>query len=150
MGYSHTNNSSNSQYKSVLQFPGLNLLLLKYTGSNAALFFWFTHPNVESPSGIAHWLGTVYPFAFAQNTITTGMIAFKIWRQHRHSVDSGVVNVSPLNLLAIMRIIIESAMIYTLQLLILILLFPLQEYAQVIVQNTVIPSIGTPIDPAII
>ncbi|KAF9479179.1 hypothetical protein BDN70DRAFT_879040 [Pholiota conissans] len=118
------------------------ILLLLSISSNAALFFWYTHPGVESPSGIAHWLGTVYPFAFAQNTITTGMIAFKIWRQHRRSRDSGVVNVSHLNLLAIMRIIIESAMIYTLQLLILIVLFPLEEFGQLIIQNTVIPSIG--------
>lgn len=72
------------------------------------------------------------------------MIAFKIWRQHRRSVDSGVISHSSLDLLTVMRIIIESAMIYTLQLLILIILFPLHSLAQLIVQNAVIPSIGEP------
>ncbi|KAF8965381.1 hypothetical protein BDZ97DRAFT_779717 [Flammula alnicola] len=118
------------------------ILLILSISTNAALFFWFTHPNVESPSGVSHWMGTIYPFAFAQNTITTGMIAFKIWRQHRASVVLGVVNNSPLNLLAIMRIVMESAMIYTLQLLVLIILFPLEQFPQLIVQSTVIPSIG--------
>lgn len=120
----------------------MNVTCAKAT--NAALFFWFTHPNVESPTGVARWMGTVYPFAFAQNIITTGMIAFKIWRQHRRSVDSGVISHSSLDLLTVMRIIIESAMIYTLQLLILIILFPLHSLAQLIVQNAVIPSIGEP------
>ncbi|KAF8184795.1 hypothetical protein BJ912DRAFT_974096 [Pholiota molesta] len=122
-------------YKSVLHFPVFDLLLLNHTGSNAALFFWFTHPNVESPSGIAHWLGRSILRIRAKHDHDRD-------DRHRHSVDSGLVHVSPLNLLAIMRIIIESAMIYTLQLLVLIVLFPLQEFAQLIVQNTVIPSIG--------
>lgn len=87
-------------------------------------------------------MATIYPFAFGQNTITTGMIAFKIWRQHRASTILGVTSNSPLDLLGVVRIIIESAMIYTFQLLILIILFPLHHNAQLIVQNAVIPSMG--------
>ena len=87
-------------------------------------------------------MATIYPFAFAQNTITTGMIAFKIWRQHRSSTELGVLNHSPLDLIGVMRIVIESAMIYTFQLLILIILFPVHHNAQLIVQCAIVPSIG--------
>ncbi|KAF8154741.1 hypothetical protein B0H34DRAFT_535864 [Crassisporium funariophilum] len=118
------------------------ILLILSISSNAALFFWFTHPGSQSPQEVMSWLGTVYPFAFAQNTITTGMIAFKIWRQHRASVTLGVAQHSPLDLLGIMRIIVESAMIYTFELLVLIILYPLGSNAQFIVQSAVIPSIG--------
>ncbi|KAH9476022.1 hypothetical protein JR316_0011591 [Psilocybe cubensis] len=54
----------------------------------------------------------------------------------------GVASNSPLDLLGVVRIIIESAMIYTFQLLILIILFPLHHNAQLIVQSAVIPSMG--------
>ncbi|KAJ3506656.1 hypothetical protein NLJ89_g6752 [Agrocybe chaxingu] len=118
------------------------ILLLLSICSNAALLYWFIHPHVVSHNTVLAWIGTVYPVAFAQNTITTGMIAFKIWKQHRASRTMGVVNSSSLDLLSVLRIIIESAMIYTIQLLVLIILFPLHHNAQFIVQDAVIPSIG--------
>jgi len=118
------------------------ILLILSISSNTALLFWFTHPGSQRLSDVLQLMATVYPFAFAQNTITTGMIAFKIWRQHRASTVLGVTSNSPLDLLGVMRIIVESAMIYTLQLLILIILFPLHHNAQLIVQCAVIPSIG--------
>ncbi|KAF9559967.1 hypothetical protein CPC08DRAFT_708439 [Agrocybe pediades] len=118
------------------------ILLILSIASNAALLFWFTHPGTQSEKSILQWMATIYPFAFAQNTITTGMIAFKIWRQHRSSTELGVHNHSPLDLIGVMRIVVESAMIYTLQLLILIILFPLHHNAQLIVQCAIVPSIG--------
>lgn len=88
-------------------------------------------------------MGTVYPSVFAQNVITTGLIAFKIWSQHRSSASNGVIDASSrLSLIRILRIIVESAAIYTVQLLILLILYPLQSAAQFIVQSAIIPSIG--------
>jgi len=130
----------NNNYYIVM--PPVTLLLLSI-GTNSMIFFWFTHPETVHLDTMLHWLSTIYPFAFAQNVMTTGMITFKIWKQHRQSSASGVVNVSSrLNLINIMRIIIESAMVYTVQLFILIILLPLKSNAQYIVQSAVVPSIG--------
>ncbi|KDR70198.1 hypothetical protein GALMADRAFT_103355 [Galerina marginata CBS 339.88] len=118
------------------------ILLILSISSNVALLFWFTHPGSQTETEILQWMATIYPFAFAQNTLTTGMIAFKIWRQHHASTTVGIRSSSRLDLLGVMRIVIESAMVYTLQLLILIILFPLHHNAQLILQSAVIPSIG--------
>lgn len=88
---------------------------------------------------------TLYPLAVAQNVLTTGLIVFKIWQQHRLSASHGIVDRgSPLSLLRILRIIIESAMIYTLQVIVYMILFFCQSPAQIILQNMMIPSLGEP------
>jgi hypothetical protein len=112
---------------------------------NSMLLVWFTHFEMASGLNetILSWMATVYPLVFAQNIITTGLIAFKIWTQHRTSAANGVVDASSqLSLMRILRIIIESAAIYTFQLLVLLILYPMQHNAQFIVQSAVIPSIG--------
>ncbi|KAF9004534.1 hypothetical protein BDQ17DRAFT_1304591 [Cyathus striatus] len=119
------------------------ILLLLSIATNATLFQWYTHPGAATTSQEIPWLNTIYPFAFVQNVMTTGMIALKIWRQHRASNAFGVVDItSRLSLINIMRVVVESAMIYTVQLLILIILYPLHHNAQFIVQSAVVPSIG--------
>jgi len=119
------------------------ILLLFGIGSNAALFFWFMHPSAENATKSLPWLATVYPISFSQNTITTGMIAFKIWKQHRASAMAGIAyNSSSLSLIDLFRIIIESAMIYTLQQLVLIILYPSNNNAQYIMDAAIIPSVG--------
>ncbi|TFK34658.1 hypothetical protein BDQ12DRAFT_762712, partial [Crucibulum laeve] len=119
------------------------ILLLLSISTNALLLWWYTHPGSATLAQTLPWMETIYPFAFAQNVLTTGMIAFKIWRQHRSSSASGVIDTaSRLSLINIVRIIVESAMIYTVQLLILIILNPFHHNAQFIVQSAVVPSIG--------
>jgi len=125
----------------VIIFPVI--LLMFQIASNLLLLVWFTHPNLTSFTTIQPWMGTVYPSVFGQNVITTGLIAFKIWSQHRSSAANGVIDASTgLSLIRILRIIVESAAIYTVQLLILLILYPLQSAAQFIVQSAIIPSIG--------
>ncbi|KAF9044351.1 hypothetical protein BJ165DRAFT_193942 [Panaeolus papilionaceus] len=119
------------------------ILLLVSIGINVMLFVWFTHPTLLPPfATYFRWMGTVYPLAFAQNTITTGMIAFKVWKQHRDSTALGILNGSSVALFTVLRIIIESAMVYTVQLLILIIAFPLESWVQAIIQQAIVPSIG--------
>ncbi|PPQ99409.1 hypothetical protein CVT24_005396 [Panaeolus cyanescens] len=119
------------------------ILLLVSIGINIMLFVWVTHPAILPPfTTTFKWMGTVYPLAFAQNTITTGMIAFKVWKQHRDSAALGIISGSSVALFTVLRIIIESAMIYTIQLLILIITFPMMSWVQAIVQDAIVPSIG--------
>ena len=113
-------------------------------GVNAYTIFWFSHPSQANGRIALALLSAVYPLAFLQNVMTTGLITLKIWNQHRASTATGVVDrSSKLSLSRIMRIIIESAMVYTVQLFILIILFFLQDNFQIIVQSAVVPSVGT-------
>src|SRR4051794_8715820 len=65
--------------------------------------------------------GTIYPINLAQNTLTTGLITFKIYQQHRRSSAAGV-RAPGLSLVDIMRIFVESALLYTIECLLLIIL----------------------------
>jgi hypothetical protein len=120
----------------------LILLVMEFV-SNILLLVWFTHPGMVDLDVLLKWMGTIYPIIFAQNVITTGLIALRIWKQHRNSSRSGAIDASSkINLISILRIIIESAAIYTLQLLVLLILYPMHHNAQIIVQYAIVPSIG--------
>jgi hypothetical protein len=107
------------------------------------LLVWFTHFGMAGFDTVLSWMSTIYPLVFAQNIITTGLIAFKIWTQHRISTANGVIDTSTrLSLINVLRILIESAAIYTFQVLVLLILYPMENNAQYIVQSAVIPSIG--------
>lgn len=113
------------------------------SGVNAYTLFWFTHPLQANDRVAMVLLNAVYPIAFLQNVMTTGLITLKIWNQHRASSATGVVDRSSrLSLSRILRIIIESAMVYTVQLFILIILYFRQDNFQFIFQSAVVPSVG--------
>ncbi|KAF9450849.1 hypothetical protein P691DRAFT_725262 [Macrolepiota fuliginosa MF-IS2] len=119
------------------------ILLIFEFASNTMLLVWFTHFGMASPNAVLSWMATIYPLVFVQNIITTGLIGFKIWTQHRSSTANGVIDTSSrLSLVRIFRIVVESAAIYTFQILVLLILYPMQHNAQFIVQSAVIPSIG--------
>jgi len=119
------------------------LLLLGAIGVNAYTLFWFTHPLQANDRVAMVLLNAVYPIAFLQNVMTTGLITLKIWNQHRASSATGVVDRSSrLSLSRILRIIIESAMVYTVQLFVLIILYFRQDNFQFIFQSAVVPSVG--------
>jgi len=125
----------------VIMLP--SLLLLCAIVINSYLFYWFTHPFSVDPITAFALLDCVYPLAFVQNVMTTSLIAWKIWTQYRVSSASGVVDRSSrLSLIQILRIVVESAMIYPLQLLVLIILYFRFDTSQVIFQSAVVPSIG--------
>lgn len=88
-------------------------------------------------------MNTIYALAFVQNVMTTGLIAWRIWRQEKESVNVGIHSAdSRSSLLPIVRIIIESAMIYVVELLVLIILYALKHNAQFVVQEAVVPTVG--------
>jgi hypothetical protein len=84
-------------------------------------------------------MDTIYALAFVQNIMTTGLLAYRIWQQHRKS--QGVV-ASAISLIPLVRIIIESASIYLLNLLILIILYALDSNGQFIAQEAIVPVCG--------
>ncbi|KAF9459782.1 hypothetical protein BDZ94DRAFT_986516 [Collybia nuda] len=118
------------------------LFMLLSSATNAAIMFWFAHPpNVSMPLLIA-WIDSIYVVNLVQNMLTTGLIVFKILRQHHLSSTAGARCIGSLRLTHIVRILIESALVYTIQLIILIVLHLRRHNAQFIVQYAIIPTIG--------
>lgn len=88
-------------------------------------------------------MDAIYPLAFVQNVVTTSLIALRILQQHRASLASGFLTAgSRISLLYVVRVIVESAALYTVQLLVLIVLYALKHPAQLIVQGAIVPTTG--------
>jgi hypothetical protein len=109
---------------------------------NAIAITWFSNPAAMDHALAIKFFMMIYPVNLAQNCLTTGLIAFKIWKQHRFSQKAGLRQSGGLPLMTVARIIIESASIYTLQQLVLLVLHMLNHRAQVIIHATMVPSVG--------
>jgi hypothetical protein len=84
-----------------------------------------------------------YPLNFTQNVLTTGLISWKIWTQHKESTGAGLIDhgTAP-TLMRVIRVLIESAALYTIQLFIVIVLYFSGHPAQWVVQMSLFPSTG--------
>ncbi|KAF9465428.1 hypothetical protein BDZ94DRAFT_1253773 [Collybia nuda] len=120
-----------------------SLLLIYTIAVNSTIMYWFKNPLAISFVELIPWMNTIYPINFIQNTFTTGLIVFKILHQHRISTAAGArISGSHLKLTHILRIVVESAMVYTIELLIAIILYFRQHNAQFILQYAMVPTIG--------
>ncbi|KAF5327272.1 hypothetical protein D9619_004246 [Psilocybe cf. subviscida] len=119
------------------------LLLLGTIGINLCVLYWFRHPFAIAPAPAIGLLRAIYPLAFVQNFMTTSFIILRIFLQHQASKKAGIVHLgSKLGLIRIMRIVIESAAIYTIQILVLNVLYFRDDNFQFVIQPAIIPSIG--------
>ncbi|TFK19921.1 hypothetical protein FA15DRAFT_153958 [Coprinopsis marcescibilis] len=120
------------------------LLLLVSIGTNGVNFHFFLYgPRGGIPfRTVKPLLDFVYPGHLAQNVLTTGLIAYKIWKRHVVSQAAGVRASSTVTLLSVARIVVESAMLYTLQMLALVILHPLEHPARLVFQAAIVPSTG--------
>lgn len=103
---------------------------------------WFRNKTSIPWSIMFHSFRMTFPLNFSQSTLTTGLIAYRIWKQHRMSQQAGVHASASLDLFTVMRIIIESALIYTLQQFMMIILYFTGHPSIVIVQHASVPSTG--------
>ncbi|KAH6871360.1 hypothetical protein BKA70DRAFT_1241843 [Coprinopsis sp. MPI-PUGE-AT-0042] len=91
---------------------------------------------------------TWFPIALApalyllQTNLTTGLIVWKIWSQSRRRTDIELASIHVPRLLSIMRIIIESAAIYTAGMLVMLVLLALDHPARVIIHACMLPITG--------
>lgn len=91
-------------------------------------------------------LNTTFPLHLAQNVLTTGLITYKIWTKHVETKRAGMQTASTaagLNLIGVIRIVIESAAVYTLQMVLAVILQLIDHPARVLLQHCLIPSTGT-------
>lgn len=124
----------------------LSLSRSSTTATTTVNLYWFGHPSSIPLPIMQLFLNVTFPLNLLQNVLTTGLIAIRIWSQHRQTVQAGVKFVSAggaLSLLMVLRIVVESAMIYTIQMLIITILWYLGHPAIVIVQHATLPSIGS-------
>ncbi|KAF5330014.1 hypothetical protein D9611_010498 [Ephemerocybe angulata] len=118
------------------------LLLIGSIATTFVNWHWFLHPTAFAPKDIAPILWITFPLNLAQNMLTTSLIAFKIYKQHRDTVRSGLQLSSGLDLMGVIRIIVESAMVYTVETAIIIVLMAINHPSVVIVQHALPGSIG--------
>jgi hypothetical protein len=80
--------------------------------------------------------------SFAINFLTTSLIAYAILRQHFESVETGITFASGFSLVYVVRVVVENALIYTLQMLVISILYELKHPSIIVFQTTCTPSIG--------
>ncbi|KAF5326835.1 hypothetical protein D9619_004238 [Psilocybe cf. subviscida] len=118
-------------------------LLLGTIGLNIYVLYWIRHPLIIAPAARIKLFRTVYPSAFVQSFLTTSLIALKIFLQELALKKAGTRDAGfKLSLIYVIRMVIESAGIYTIHILVLNILFFRDDNFQFVVQSAIIPIIG--------
>ncbi|KZP16470.1 hypothetical protein FIBSPDRAFT_1047546 [Athelia psychrophila] len=110
--------------------------------ANAIVLYRYTHlgQGTVFSASIVHWLNAIYALAFVQNIFTTGLIAYRIYAQDKRS--NGLVAASQVSLGYLVRVMVESAAVYVLDILILIILYAAGSNGQFIAQDAIVPVCG--------
>ena len=83
-----------------------------------------------------------YPLALAQNMVSTGLIIWRVWAQHRMSQTVGLQVVNGVSLLEVIAIMLESASAYTVQLILVNIGEFVGHPIRFIAQATTVPTAG--------
>ncbi|TEB27531.1 hypothetical protein FA13DRAFT_1691267 [Coprinellus micaceus] len=118
------------------------LLLLASIGTTSVNLFWFGHQTSIPWSVMEPLFRITFPLNLVQNVLTTSFIAYKIFCQHRLSQRTGLLLSAGLNLMTILRIIAESALLYTAVMFTCTVLYYTKHPSQVIVQHMIPPVTG--------
>ncbi|KAF6763894.1 hypothetical protein DFP72DRAFT_486231 [Ephemerocybe angulata] len=104
--------------------------------------YWWRDQDRISASIMGPIFKSISPVNIVLNCLTTGMIAYRIWRQREESRKAGLSVTSGMDLLTAVRIVIESALIYTLEMFLSIILFTVGHPSVLVVHHTLAPTIG--------
>ncbi|KAF6742368.1 hypothetical protein DFP72DRAFT_1106089 [Ephemerocybe angulata] len=124
------------------------MLLISSIAMGTIVSVAYKDPATLSPQQLRSLINVAFPVNIAQSCLITGLIVFKIWHQYRVSCAAGLrMHGRGIGLLTIARIIVESAIIFTIQQVALFIAFYMQSPLQYIFKETLVPSIGlTPPD----
>lgn len=128
-----------------LLYQRISIHPLSVTNSVALHLFTEVRLGTLFSPALVRWMDSIYAIALTQNTMTTGLIAYRIWRQDRASLEIGLRTAgskSKSSLVPIVRIIIESAAIYVLTAIIIIILYARNNNFQYVIQEAIVPIIG--------
>ncbi|KAH6909992.1 hypothetical protein BKA70DRAFT_1399787 [Coprinopsis sp. MPI-PUGE-AT-0042] len=122
----------------VIILPGI--LYLFTIGIGATLLHWFKTLFVPYDK-ILPWIDATYPIMFAQSALITGLIAYKSFVERK--VDMAAGHKTSTTLSFFMRVFWDSAALYTIELLILVILyFHSGHPGQWVVQAALLQNIG--------
>lgn len=118
------------------------LMLIMDFIANVIVLYRFAHLGQLTifSASLLSWINTIYALAFLQNTFTTGLIAYRVYAQDSRS--HGVVAVNQVSLSYLSRIMVESASLYVLNVLILMILYAVGSNVQYIAQDAIVPVCG--------
>ncbi|TEB26104.1 hypothetical protein FA13DRAFT_1737760 [Coprinellus micaceus] len=118
------------------------LALLTSIAATSVNFYWFRHPTSIPWQVMNRMFKITYPLNLFQNVLITGLIAFRLHRRYRKSSKVGFDASSRIGYIAVMRIVVESALIFTLMQAVMTILWYLNHPSIVIVQHMLPPSMG--------
>ncbi|KAF9270697.1 hypothetical protein L218DRAFT_51479 [Marasmius fiardii PR-910] len=121
------------------------ILLIVSIISNCVALYMFTKVPLGTIFGpaLVHWMNTIYATAFAQNGLTSSLIAYRIWKQEKNAWRAGIrAQGSGSSLIPVARIVVESAAGYMALLLCLIVLYALNHNGQFVMQEASPPAVG--------
>lgn len=111
--------------------------------NGAIITMAFRHPGVLPRHSVHSFIDIFFPINIVQICLTTGLIAFKIGYQYRVSRAAGLrMHGRGVGLLTIIRIVVESAMIFTVQQLVLCVVIYIHSPLHHIFSAILAPSIG--------
>lgn len=87
---------------------------------------------------LTHWISTFYAVAVVQSTLTTGCMAYKIWKTDR---QSAAFRAQESHLLPVVRILVESAALQLFVEILLVSLYAADYNAQYILLEIVTPLV---------
>jgi len=129
----------NREYK-YLAFPFMLLLTSAVSGYMVCGLYTTVDPaaTVFDPR-LTNWITTFYSIAVAQNILTTGLMALRLWQGEKESaryrLGGGVF-------LPVIRILVESAALYLFVEILLLSLYAVNYNAQYILLEIVTPIVG--------
>ncbi|KAF6750910.1 hypothetical protein DFP72DRAFT_1071780 [Ephemerocybe angulata] len=118
-------------------------LLLLSIANGTMVAVEYRHPGTLPPRAAWVLVRIIFPVNIMQSCFTTGLIAFRIWRRYRVSRAAGLrAYGGGINLLKVLWIIVESAMIFAMQQIILCIAFYSGSPIQYVFSEMLVPSIG--------
>ncbi|KAF9048993.1 hypothetical protein BJ165DRAFT_1386928 [Panaeolus papilionaceus] len=117
---------------------------IAYMVASIISIYGFGHPYHVPRKITLAWYQPVFPLAFAQNLITTALLTYKTYSIHRVSRKNGATNATSgaMGLGSLSWMLIETAMLYTLALLVMIVLGATMHPATTIVGVLLVPTLG--------
>ena len=118
--------------------------LTHHTGSHLSNLWWVRHQAEVAHVVVKVWpfLNVPFPLDLAQNVLAAGLIDLKIWLQHRQARVVGIVALNRPSLVAIVRILVESAAVYTIGTFLTVVLRALDHPARFIIHSCLVPITG--------
>jgi len=128
----------------IKSLSSIKILASKNPGTQSVNLWWMAHQSDINRVTPEDWpaLSVCFPLYVAQSALATSLIVYEIWSCRQQTKAAGLVALNTPNLLSIMRMIVESVAIYTIQLVVAFVLVVLDHPAAFFVNYILAPLTG--------